>query len=297
MELRQLRYFVAVADAGNIGRAAAGLRIAQPSLSQQIRALERSLRVELFVREATGVRLTDAGVTLAEAARKVLAKATAFERVVEEVRDGATGELRIGTAPFIPDDWLVRAVSRFRRQCPDVKVSTSSLHTPKLVERLVARQVDAGFTRLPADHPDIATVVIREEPAGLLLRVDDPLAAYAAVPARQLTGRELVTVPREWNPDLVVAFEAAVRRAGADPIVERESDSITTTMDLARGGLGIPVTQQRWFHGLDDLTWRPISDVDFMMRWAVAYHRRHLGPLGHKFIAAVRAVKADERGV
>ena len=293
VELRVLRYFVTVADTGNIGRAATRLYLAQPSLSQQIRQLERQIGVELFVRERTGVRLTVAGERLADAARKVLAKADRFDRTVEAVRAGVEGTLSVGLAMFIPDGRFAAAMTAFRRIQPDAVVSTRNLQTPEQLAGLANGDIDVGFVRLPADRPDIDTVTISDQELGLLLPESDELAAMDAVPADRLSGRTLVTIARAWNPQFVTELLAQLTAAGAEPAGIRESDSITTTVDMALSGLGIPVISRLWTRDTPGLVWRPFAGIAPRQRWAVAWNRRRDLPLVKDFVDAIRAADLE----
>src|ERR1700722_11676130 len=165
MELRHLRYFVAVAEEGHVTRAAERLGIQQPPLSQQIRALERELDAQLFHRKPRGVELTPAGRTFFEEARAILARADAAVAATRRAARGETGRNGLGFTssasfhPFVP-----RSIRAFREQHPGVAFSLEESGTTELVEALLANRIDAAFVRSPfGDSPGIIVRPLLEE--------------------------------------------------------------------------------------------------------------------------------------
>ncbi|MDH3240544.1 MAG: LysR family transcriptional regulator, partial [Alphaproteobacteria bacterium] len=166
MDLRHLRYFQAVAEEGHITRAAARLGIQQPPLSQQIKALEEELEVQLFRRLPRGVELTDAGEALLSDARRILADVEAALARVRRTARGEQGRITIGftsSAPFHP--FVPRVLSTFRKANPQVSVALEEGGTAEMVADLQAERLDAAFIRSAVpDHAGIAVFELFEEP-------------------------------------------------------------------------------------------------------------------------------------
>jgi DNA-binding transcriptional LysR family regulator len=159
MELRHLRYFIAVAEEGHITRAAARLGIQQPPLSQQIHALERELDVQLFRRKPRGVVLTDAGRALLDDARAILAQVDHARATTRRTARGEQGRLVVGftsSAPFVP--FVPRVIRAFRESFPLVSLTLEETGTGEMIEALRNELIDAAFIRSPA--PDPSGVVV-----------------------------------------------------------------------------------------------------------------------------------------
>src|SRR5215470_3343253 len=151
MELRHLRYFVAVAEELHFGRAAIRLHMAQPPLSQQIRQLEQEIGVTLLNRTKRRVELTPAGRAFLEEARRTLAQAERSVRTAQRASRGETGFLAIGFVPTADLDVLPRVLRAWRRRCPDVEVELSALSPAQQVEALREGRIQVGILRPPID--------------------------------------------------------------------------------------------------------------------------------------------------
>ena len=167
-ELRQLRYFVAVAEAGSFTRAAERLHIAQQSLSQQIRTLEAQLGATLLVRSSRGVALTDAGAVLLREARPVLAQAERAVEAVQRAARGEQGELRVGFLSSVANHEMPPVVRTFRERHPGIALQTEDAAIGALVEGLREGRLDAGLSRPPLVD-DLATEIVHREPVAAVL--------------------------------------------------------------------------------------------------------------------------------
>ncbi len=171
LEVHQLRYFVATAEAGSVSRAALRCHVAQPSLSQQLRRLEETLGAELFDRQARGVVLTDAGRALLPRARRILAEIHDAETNLERDVDEGKGLLTIGAIPTMAPYLMPPAVSQLRRELPSCEIQIQEGFTETLVEALLDNELDCAITSLPIDHELLrAEEIGREE---LLVIVPD----------------------------------------------------------------------------------------------------------------------------
>ena len=185
MELRQLRYFVAVAEELHFGRAAARLHIASPSLSQQIKALERDLAVRLFDRSSTGVALTSAGAELVPVARRALAAADEVEDAARRIADGRSTVLRLGFLAFSLTTTTRRLLTEFGRHAPAVTVQLRQHEWDDPSAGLLGSTTDAAFVRMPFTGADTLEVLVLErEPVLVVAGRDHRLAGRGRRPHR-----------------------------------------------------------------------------------------------------------------
>ncbi|MGW4024855.1 LysR family transcriptional regulator [Streptomyces sp. NPDC005009] len=203
VELRHLQYFVAVAEELHFGRAAERLGIAQPGLSQQIKALERRLCAELFERDRRGVELTEAGRVLLPLARDVLSRCRNLQEVLRTYGTGAVGRLRIGITRSAAGGITDVLVESFMADSPQVEVRLSSGHTAAHEQELSAGTIDVAFVRLPIENTDeLVSREVSQESLVVALPEGHRLAARRTVGVRDLVGEPLVWWPRENGPGM-----------------------------------------------------------------------------------------------
>lgn len=247
MELRHLRYFVAVAEEGHVTRAAERLGIQQPPLSQQIQALERELDVQLFRRKPRGVELTPAGRALFDEAKAILARATEAIAVTKRAARGEAGRIGLGFTcsasfhPFVP-----RAIRAFRETHPLVAFTLEESGTTELVEALRAETIDAAFVRSSIGAVAELTVhPLLEEPMVVALPSGHRLAEPAAPLALAvLAGETFILYRRPVGPGLHDAIIAACDRAGFSPTIGQEAPRMLSTFSLVAAGLGVSLVPQ-----------------------------------------------------
>ena len=200
MELRHLRYFIAVAEELHFGRAAERLRITQPPLSFQIQALERELRVRLLVR-GRRVELTEAGRALLDKARQAIEAADAAARAAQEASTAVSGRLRVGYPATGIFELPPLALRSFAERFPAVGVETVVAPTGAHLEALDAKRLDVAFVRLGVlDREAVRYRTLQAEPLMLAAPEDHPLARLAEVPVERLAGEKLVLVPYAVEP-------------------------------------------------------------------------------------------------
>lgn len=241
MELRHLRYFLAVAEELNFTRAAARLGIGQPPLSQQISALEREVGAALFRRLPRGVALTEAGQALLPEARETLAQA---ERAMRHATRGARGELgrlRLGfTSSAAFNSVMAASVSAFRRAYPGVELTLEETATTKLLDRLASEDLDAVFIRLGHLDPEgVRLRVLVDEPMMIVLSARHRLAASGGLKLDQLSTEPFVLFPRQAGPSLFDGIIAKCRSAGFDPVLGQEAPQFTSAVNLVAAELGV----------------------------------------------------------
>ena len=245
MELRHLRYFVAVAEELHFRRAAERLNISQPPLSQQIRLLELELGADLFERTNKRVELTQAGRLFLPEARAALAQAERAVEVARKAERGELGELRIGffpSAPLVPE--IARAIRSYREKQPGVSLILDELESREQVLALTEERADIAIVRsiaAPIIPSGIARRLITEEPLVVALRADHPLGRRRVIDMEQLAGEPFVFYGEKMGivlPQLVLEL---CRGAGYEPRVSQLANANTTMIGLVGAGLGVAI--------------------------------------------------------
>ncbi|MBE7212386.1 MAG: LysR family transcriptional regulator [Gluconacetobacter diazotrophicus] len=241
MELRHVRYFLAVAEELNFTRAAAKVGIGQPPLSQQIRSLEHELGAPLFRRLAHGAELTEAGLAFLPEARALVTQA---ERAAHSARLGARGQvgrLRVGftgSAAFCPA--VPAALRAFRRRYPAVELSLEEAPTATLLERLRGGHLDGVFIRPGrCDPAGVKVYALDEEPFVAVLPSGHALAKAGSLTLSALAGETFVLFARRAGPSLFDEITAACRQAGFEPVLGQEAPQLTSVANLVAAELGV----------------------------------------------------------
>jgi DNA-binding transcriptional LysR family regulator len=240
MELRHLRYFVAVAEELHFRRAAARLHVAQPAVSEQVRKLEQELGVRLFDRTQRSVSLTTAGVALLEEARHVLRHAEVAQQAARNARDRVTMRLRIGYLSDSLPASVPRALRHLAGTAPTVEVALETGPAHRLIEELRARRLDAVITSLPGPTSGLRTTLLGEQRAVAVLPALHPLATDAAITLERLAPERVVVLPRDANPAFHNAVVSMCRAAGLAPtLVEIHEARVEHALLAVAAGHGI----------------------------------------------------------
>ncbi|ANZ41293.1 LysR family transcriptional regulator [Lentzea guizhouensis] len=240
MDLRQLEYFVAVAEEGNFTRAAARVHVVQSAVSAAIKTLERELGAVLLDRNSKRVLLTDAGAALLPKAQAVLDAATEARNAVAQVEGVVTGSVRIGTLTAMTLIDLPALLGEFHRRHPGVLVRTRAATggSQGLVEQLLDRRLDLSFVSLPGPVPDgIVLDELAHSVMDLVVPLDHPLAAEDEVPISDLAGLDFIDSPLGYGNRAVA--DRAFAAAAVPRRVTLEMSDIFTGVDYVRHGLGI----------------------------------------------------------
>jgi DNA-binding transcriptional LysR family regulator len=223
LELRHLRYFVAVAEELNFSRAADRLHMAQPPLSAAIRQLEQELGTELLVRTTREVRLTDAGRTFLEGARRTLAELDRARNDTQRAAAGEIGQLRVGFSWSTRFETLPAIGRSFRLRRPDVSLLTEEMWNARMLPALRSGVIDIAVSLCPEMAGEFSYLTIRRERVVALLAQSHPLSGRDSIELRSLIDDGFLMFPRELAPRLHDLLTGLCRSAGFEPVVRGES--------------------------------------------------------------------------
>jgi DNA-binding transcriptional LysR family regulator len=238
MDLRQLRYFVAVAEELHFGRAAERVGIAQPPLTQQIQKLEKEMGYGLLVRGRRTV-LTEAGVVLLEEARRILGQAEHAVDATRRAGRGESGELRVGAPPSIMLSALPAVIRKYRRLYPGVEFSLREMSTSAIADALRAGEIDLGFLRETVPEAPLVSEVAFDEPVVAVLPVAHALARGKELKLESLRDEPFVFFPRRLGEAFYDRMMSFCSAAGFAPGVVQEATQWQSIVCLVEAGMGI----------------------------------------------------------
>jgi DNA-binding transcriptional LysR family regulator len=262
MELRQLRYFVAVAEELHFRRAAARLHMSQPPLSHQIRLLEEELGCELLSRTRRRVEMTPAGEAFLRDARAVLGDLDRAGRNARRIHDGQTGLLRVSFAGSALLSLVPRVVQRLGAVHPEIDIELRERSTSDQVRALAAGVTDLGLAPLPVADPGLDVEVLARERTVAAVPAAHPLARTRRLTLRRLAEHPFVLFPREQAPGYHDLLMTAVTSAGTPPRVIQQAAETQTIMGLVAAGAGVslvPASVQQL--ALEGVVYRPVADA------------------------------------
>jgi DNA-binding transcriptional LysR family regulator len=239
MELRQLKYFITVAETLHFGRAAEALHLSQPALSKQIQALEDSLGVQLFERTKHWVRLTIAGQKFLETAHRILQEIEQGIQATRQIAEGEMGKLKIGFTEATLFSLAPGLIRTYQKRYPQVELTITSGGTEAHVEALRTHQIDVGFVYLPIREPSLAIRPLFEEAYIAALPASHRLARQKQIALSSLANEPLIFYPRSLAPVLYANFIKCCEQAGFVPNVVQEAELAQTRLGLAAAGVGI----------------------------------------------------------
>lgn len=291
MELRQLRYFVAVAEVEHFNHAAEHLHVAQSALSRHVKELERELGVDLFERLPRGVRLTPAGHALADRARRILDEVEAAYALARETQQGRVGLLRLGfNAIAVKNGVVPTALHRFRLDRPGVHLSFNTLTSPEQLSLLYADHLDVGFLYTePGSHPELNFVEIVSYRMVVAMRRDHPLAVQPVLRISDLRDQPFVWITEERHCWITDRLSAECGAHGFTPRVVQGADDAEAQMSLVAVGLGIafvhPTQQQS---AGSDLLYKEVADLSLVWPLYLCWRRSDDRPVVLGFAQTVQ---------
>lgn len=296
MEFRHLRYFIAVAEEGHIGRAATRLHISQPPLTRQIQQLEEELDVQLFTRTPKGMELTPAGELLLQEARNVRAVVEQAAERTQRAGQGKLGRLDIGIFGSAILDTIPALLLKFRREFPEVKVVLHNMGKDAQIAALRQRRIDVGFNRFIEPSEDIANEIVIAERTLIAINENHPLAQDEAVPFSVLRDNPVIVFPTGPRPSFIDKVMSLCHQRGFVPQITQEVGNTLTGVALVASNFGVClVPESATKLALPGVVYRPIIDppedsgVDLNCIYRIDDH----SPLLESFLGTVRDYRSN----
>jgi LysR family hca operon transcriptional activator len=291
MELRHLRYFVAVAEEKSITVAAKRrLRTAQPSLSRQLRELETEVGARLMTRSASGIELTAAGKTFLDHARLALAQVEAAAAAARRAAHPEERTLALGFLSGFEPQWLPGVMHVLREELPRIEVTISSKHSPQLAEGLATGKLDVAFLRREQRYPDLVYKVLVREPLIVVLPSDHRLASREAIGLKDLAGETFIGMG-DQAPVLRSIIEDYIRRSGIDLQPAHRGEYLSMAVSLVASTRGVALLPD---YARNFLTWsvigRPLAGEAPSIDLVLGYHKANNSPLLKTFLSRVDAM-------
>lgn len=293
IDVRRLRYFLAVAEELHFGRAAERLHIAQPALSRQIANLEAGIGALLFDRTRSTIGLTAAGEALLPRARDIIVRVADAARVAKRASEGTIGVIQVGFVGSATFSILPGVFNRYRAAHPDVELVLHAMNTAELRVALIERSIDVAFARPGIQDPEIVSEVVQREPLVVALPEVDDLAQQNHVALADLALRPFVLYPRQPRPSFADHVLGLCRREGFVPTIAQETLEIQTALSLISVGAGVAIVPESASEAqLTGVAYRPfLGDVP-QTQLSLAYRRDNRSPVVSGFCALARDRRA-----
>ncbi|MGI0704601.1 LysR substrate-binding domain-containing protein [Pseudomonas aeruginosa] len=287
MELRHLRYFIAIVEAGTFTRAAERLHTAQPSLSRQIRDLEDFLQVALFERSTRSVKLTEAGTVFLNEARLVLAQA---ERAIDTARRAAGAQqfhLTVGVLQGVGLGKLVSVINTLHITSPKIELTLQSRSSPELIDEVIERKVDLAFIRPSAQSKGLHLRTVRQERLVVALPKGHKFASRRTVKLGQLRHEPFIGIPYEFAPVLVDAVQALLRSQGLSLKWAYEAENVLMAMSLIRSAGAVCLLPESYIAMLPQgVVAVELAEAGPTLELAMAWHPENQSPALRAFVKA-----------
>jgi DNA-binding transcriptional LysR family regulator len=294
MDLRRLRLFIAVAEAGGVGRAARQLGMAQPPLTVQIRRLEQEVGTPLFERSAQGMALTEAGNAFLQRAKEALELATEAAEAARAVAAGRRGRLTLGFMLVLSAALLPRLMPALRRAMPDVEFDLHEMTSATRENLVLGRDAAIGLCMPALRHAEVEAEVLTKVPLMIALPAADPLARQRTIALERLRGRPLIGVPRvRRDPAAFAVGLSFLRQHGLAQQVRQNVETVPAALALVRAGEGLAVVPAPAAIGSPPgVVVRPFEHAEENVEIAACWRRGTPTVLVSRFLAATRPVIA-----
>jgi LysR family hca operon transcriptional activator len=288
MELRHLRFFVAVAEAGSLTVAAEKtLHTAQPSLSRQIRDLEYEVGVPLMNRSVHGIELTAAGRAFLDHARLALTQAEAAGEAARRAAQRTKPTFAMGFLTGQEMDWLPQAMRIIHDQLPNIEVTVSSQYSPDLADALIRGKLDIAFLRREKQAGDLAYRLVTKEPLVVVLPSDHRLASHHAIDPHAIVGETFITVSKT-APVLRVVIDDYLKRSGLEIVASHEVDNIAMAMSLVASTRGVALLPAYVENFLPrSVVSRRLKGEAPTIDLVIGYHNANTSPILKSFLAKI----------
>jgi DNA-binding transcriptional LysR family regulator len=291
MELRHLRYFVAVAEELHYGKAAKRLHISQPPLSVQISALEQELGLKLFKRLGRTIELTAAGHEFLEHSRRLLKQVELAVRSAERVNRGAIGEISVGFLSALAYSYLPWLLREFGKRYPDVNLILHEMTVQQQLDALLEARLQVGLLRPPVNSPELSSEVVLREPYVVALNETHPFAAGDSIAMETLKDERFIMNSRRMGGRYLAQVMSMCHDAGFTPNVAQEAQQLHTTVGLVSAGLGIAIVPASiQVLQMEGVVYRPLSGTLPSSQVTMAWRRDETSPAVRAFSDLVREI-------
>jgi LysR family hca operon transcriptional activator len=287
MELRHLRYFVAVAETGSLTLAAEKrLHTAQPSLSRQIRDLESEVGVQLMNRSVGGIELSPAGRAFLDHARLALAQVEAAKEAARQAAQPAKLKLALGFLTGTEINWLPETIRILREEQPNIEFTVAGQYSPVLADGLMRGRLDIAFLRPEEQSGDLVYRCVTTEPFIVVLPSDHRLALYDAVDPREMAGETFIKPSPNTSPALRAVIDDYLKRSGLDTSPDHEVDNLAMALlsIASRRTVALLPTYAKYFLPWS-VTSRPIRGDTPTIDLVLGYHKANSSPLLKLFLS------------
>lgn len=288
MELKQLQYFLAVAEELHFNKAAEKLHIAQPPLSRQIQQLEREVGAKLFERNKRNVKLTAAGEYLKKETIQLFNQIAFAKTQLRLIAQGSLGQLRIGYVGAVMHSLLPQVLKELRLQYPDISTILSEMGNEAQIAAIKNGQLDIGFVRTPIEVDDIIIMPIYQETFSVIISADHPLGASAYIELPDLAAEPFICFSRECAPGMVDRIIGICNQAGFSPCKIHETSQINTILRLVENNLGYSIVPSSVCLGYNlRIKYHELTDIPDRSEISLIYNPALLAPLTQNAIQLI----------
>ncbi|POP54520.1 LysR family transcriptional regulator [Zhongshania marina] len=293
MELRHLRYFIAVAEEASFRRAALKIHVSQPPLTRQIKQLEDIVGTDLFLRTPKGVELTEAGKSLFIDSKNIF---TLIQQAAERANSagaGKLGKLNVGIFGSAVFGTIPIVIQKFREDFPDVEIVLHNLNRVEQLKALRDGRIAIGFNRFFREEPDLAWEKIQSEKMSVALHSSSMLATKKSLKLSEIINYPIILYPKTARPSFIDRMISLFNEQKLSPNIAHEVDDVVTAVALVSSGLGISlVTESACNLKLPNVEYIPLSPSEgAVFDLNIIYRRNDISPILQAFISTVNAVK------
>lgn len=294
MELRHLKYFMAVADELHFKKAAQKLYIAQPPLSRQIKNLEDELGVELLKRNKKKVELTQYGIYLKGEAVKIFQQVEAIKNHLELLKKGTVGQIKIGYVGTVMHSLLPEVLKAIKKKFPEINTRLFELNNQEQVAALRSGEIDIGFIRMPMNIFDLEEKQIFKETFSLIIPKDHPAAGKSAFPISELKDEPFVVFSRDCAPEMFDTIIGICKKEGFAPRIVHESSQINSILRLVESGLGYSIVPSGVRNGYKvNVRFYELSKHKERAKLSLVYNPRHINNTSEMIINMIKSLSLE----
>ena len=292
MELRQIQYFVAIAELEHFGRASQRLRIAQPALSRQMKLLEAELGTPLFERLPRGVRLTAAGRVFLDRTRGLARQLEHAALDARAAAEGTVGVLRLGVIEVAAWEGIVPdSIRAFRLAFPEVRLALSALPGARQIDAIRLKELDAGLLYNPPDDPALSVLPLVRHPLMLAVPAESPLATRTDIRLADLADQDFIGFQRRESPRFYDDLQAALARRGFQPRISAEMRTEADMLALVSAGAGVALVNScQQFRPPQGVRFRPVAEVDVSLSLALVHLADEDAPVVRRYAEVLRGM-------